>query len=347
MTTASDHRPMALAALALLAAYGTESRRLPFELQAHSFAYAAWSEPVNLGPAINTGVVEGNPVLSRDGLSLYFDSDRTDLPGAMGARDIYVSRRACRDCPWETPVNLGPEINTLYVDAAPELSDDGHLLFFTSHKTRPNCEVDPTNPPRDPTRPCDNDLYVARRVNTHDDLGWGPPVSLGPDVNTPFQDNEPDYLESAEEGRASLYFSRTPQGEGLDYDIYYAAIRIGRGGAGEPIVESFGPAVRVSELSLANLLDTGVTVRADGRELYFFSAAPRGGLGRLDIWVSTRRSVHEPWSAPTNATPLNSVDADLSPSLSHDGRTLVFVSDRQGPRGNWDIYMSTRTPSGH
>ena len=47
--------------------------------RAHSFAHSEWSEPVNLGPPINTPVVDANAVLSKDGLGLYFDSDRTDI----------------------------------------------------------------------------------------------------------------------------------------------------------------------------------------------------------------------------------------------------------------------------
>ena len=47
---------------------------------------AAWSPPVNLGPAINTGSGEGAPSVSPDLKTLYFASNR---PGGLGNWDIY------------------------------------------------------------------------------------------------------------------------------------------------------------------------------------------------------------------------------------------------------------------
>src|SRR5262245_28489681 len=52
--------------------------------------YSEWSAPVKLGSTINTTSAEFNPALSKDGLSLYFDSNR---PGGFGGSDIYVSQR--------------------------------------------------------------------------------------------------------------------------------------------------------------------------------------------------------------------------------------------------------------
>jgi hypothetical protein len=62
-----------------------------------------WSVPVNLCPAINTAANEQGPTVSKDGLSLFFGSDR---PGGFGGFDIYVSQRACLECAWGAPVNL-------------------------------------------------------------------------------------------------------------------------------------------------------------------------------------------------------------------------------------------------
>jgi hypothetical protein len=49
-----------------------------------------WSEPVNLGPDVNTAANETRASLSWDALSLYFGSNR---PGSEGSTDVYVSRR--------------------------------------------------------------------------------------------------------------------------------------------------------------------------------------------------------------------------------------------------------------
>lgn len=50
----------------------------------------AWSEPVNLGSAINTGEGQSRPSLSWDGTTLYFGSGQL---GSEGSSDIYVATR--------------------------------------------------------------------------------------------------------------------------------------------------------------------------------------------------------------------------------------------------------------
>jgi len=80
----------------------------------------------------------------------------------------------------------------------------------------------------------------------------------------------------------------------------------------------------------------------------FFASIRSGGFGSFDIYRLTRQSTSNPWSAPEHLdAPINTPHIDSQPSLSHDGRTLVWASDRLGGSGGLDIWMSTRTPSGH
>src|SRR6185436_20973848 len=71
--------------------------------------FSDWSTPVNLGPLINSAFNDIGPALSKDGLSLYFYSNR---PGGFGGLDIWVSQRASDEDAWGSPINLGPVINT-------------------------------------------------------------------------------------------------------------------------------------------------------------------------------------------------------------------------------------------
>jgi Tol biopolymer transport system component len=89
-----------------------------------------WSEPVNLGPTINSAFNDARPSLSTDGLLLFFDSIR---PGGYG-RDIWVTRRVAVDAPWEKPVNLGPIVNTPGPEYYPHLSTDGSTLYWGSDR---------------------------------------------------------------------------------------------------------------------------------------------------------------------------------------------------------------------
>jgi Tol biopolymer transport system component len=283
-----------------------------------SLSSAGWSTPVNLGPVVNSAGADLNAALSPDELSLYFTSDRT---GGLGGNDIWVAHRDCVDCAWQAPFNLEGPINSASVDAGPRLSNDGHLLFFQSQR---------------PGGHGSDDIYVSRRDNPNDDLAWGEPVLLGPDVNTAGSEQAATYLQSAEDGTANLYFNRTTTTSAAD--LYY--VSVSRDG------EVRGPAVAVSELNDPATIDQHATIRKDGREI-LFSSTRAGGLGGFDIYTSTRRSVHDPWSTPVGlAPPMNTASNDMQPSLSADGRTLIFASNRTGTFGANDLWMSTRSSGG-
>src|SRR5919201_1023363 len=140
---------------------------------------SAWSEPVNLGPVVNSPVFDSAATLSADGLSLYFVSNRA---GGVGLTDIWVSQRDCADCPWELPFNL-TVVNSKADDGAPSLSIDGHLLFFHSSREGGHGGFD---------------IWVSYRVNPNDDLGWETPTNLGPEVNTAASEFSPDYVQTAD-----------------------------------------------------------------------------------------------------------------------------------------------------
>jgi hypothetical protein len=269
---------------------------------------------------LNSPQQDNQPTLSHDGLSLYFASQR---PGGLGGNDIWVSQRASVRDPWQPPVNLGPPVNTSSNDQGPTLSIDGQLLFF--HSDRPGGHGQ-------------QDIYVSRRVHRDGDLGWGPPINLGSDVNTADFEAGPLFLQQLEVGAVNLYFVRGLTG--TDNDIYAAAIS--RDG------ETLGPATPVSELNftLAGVSDARATARADGKELIFFSTRP-GGLGLADLYVSVRQSIATHWSVPENlGPPVNTEFTDTQPSLSFDGSMLLFSSNRPGGLGNNDIWMTTRTRQG-
>src|SRR5258708_2458700 len=92
--------------------------------------FSDWSEPVNLGPSINTEFNEMHLAISADELSLFLATDR---PGGFGGLDLWVTQRPSRHADWEPAQNLGPNFNTSLVDFCPYLSSDGHWLFFCSN----------------------------------------------------------------------------------------------------------------------------------------------------------------------------------------------------------------------
>jgi hypothetical protein len=89
-----------------------------------------WTEPVNMGAAVNTSAYDGEPWLSPDGLVLFFSSECP--PGRTNSSDLWVTTRRSRDAAWSPAVNLGPAINTSYPDGSPSLSPDLKTLYFNS-----------------------------------------------------------------------------------------------------------------------------------------------------------------------------------------------------------------------
>ena len=280
-----------------------------FTASSRAQKYPDWSEPINLGPLVNSTAMDRGPAISKDGLSLYFASNRLDGTG-FGGEDIYVSRRETRDGEWGQAVNLGPMINTTANEQVPAFSRDGHLMFFASN--RPGGAFPGIN------------IWVSRRENTHDDFAWQPAEDLGPGVNSAAQEEGPSYFENDETGVPQLYFSggtNRPDGPGIFVSDQQAD-------------GSFGPAVKILELSgLGNTQRP--SIRHDGLEIFLTNSQ--------DIWVATRKTVFDAWSAPMSlGPPLNSEVVDVQSYIASDRETLFFASNRLDG-GPTDIYMSTRT----
>jgi len=66
-------------------------------------------------------------------------------------------------------------------------------------------------------------------------------------------------------------------------------------------------------------------------------------LGKADIWVTTRKTVADPWGKPVNLGPtVNNPAMDESPSIPDDGLSLYFNSNRPGGQGIMDIWVTRR-----
>lgn len=83
-------------------------------------------------------------------------------------------------------------------------------------------------------------------------------------------------------------------------------------------------------------------LRKDGHELVFYSNRP-GTLGGNDVYSTMRKNNSKPWSDPVNLGPsVNSASSETRPSLSCDGHTLYFGSNKPGGEGDSDHYQATR-----
>ena len=95
------------------------------------FADTAWTEPINMGPTINTAYDETTPFLARDGRTLYFSSNRAE---SMGGLDVYSAVFDDKKIAWQEAANLGIPVNSPGDDAFYRLSSDGKAAFFSSNR---------------------------------------------------------------------------------------------------------------------------------------------------------------------------------------------------------------------
>jgi outer membrane protein OmpA-like peptidoglycan-associated protein len=87
------------------------------------------------------------------------------------------------------------------------------------------------------------------------------------------------------------------------------------------------------------------TISADGRKLIFTSCTGRDGIGSCDLYET--KKIGNDWTTPKNlGRNVNSAEWESQPSLSADGRTLYFVSDRRSGLGRRDIWITTTDDNG-
>jgi outer membrane protein OmpA-like peptidoglycan-associated protein len=88
-----------------------------------------WTQPINLGPDINTKDNEDAPFIHPDQKTLFFTSDGHNT---MGGNDIFQSKIV--NGKWTRPENLGYPINTTANDNYFTLLADGTRAYFSSDR---------------------------------------------------------------------------------------------------------------------------------------------------------------------------------------------------------------------
>ena len=208
-----------------------------------------WQESENLGPMVNSAAWDSAPCISPDGLSLYFQSNRSD------DWDIWVSSRATKDDDWSRPVNIGEPINSPTPDLAPCFSADGLTLFFDSG--------------RDDGYGW-SDIFVTTRATIDDP--WGEPVNLGPSINTLDFDCQP----SISTDGLILFFTSDRSG---NFDLWYTRR--------SSTSDSWGPPVNLGEPVNSSVGEAYPKISADGKTLYFNTDELPGGVGSYDLWQAS------------------------------------------------------------
>jgi hypothetical protein len=267
---------------------------------------APWELPVNLGPGVNTGEAEGEPIFSPDGKSILFargDDFLMTVPGAGG-----LSARILATPPgYGYTRSLSPDGRTMYFDVNRPGGQGGQDLWLSrlvpkaTALAKPAAGVPAPQPTegRWPFDPPDGREYV-----------WGEPENLGPPINS-------------DKGAGKPAIS----GDGLRllFERYGTIFEASRAALDHP----FGEPKSLSGLLTKAGLERprGFYLTPDGFALYFSARAKADAAADLtQLYFVHRTGLDDPWGTPAPVAGIS--DKSYRITVSPDELTAYFASDR-------------------
>jgi len=180
-------------------------------------------------------------------------------------------------------------------------------------------------------------IVLTGTGQVHADFRFGEPANLGSAVNS----GNPEFDPSISANGLELYFQSTRAGDYGDRDIYVATRAT--------TDDKWSQAVNLGPIINSSARDAGPDISSDGLSLYFNSNRA-GGYGNYDLYVTTRKTLLDPWGEPVNLGPgLNTSADEISSTISADGLTLFFSDGdalgtvaRANGYGGADIWVTQR-----
>jgi outer membrane protein OmpA-like peptidoglycan-associated protein len=181
-----------------------------------------------------------------------------------------------------------------------------------------------------------NVIYIYRE---HDTIK-AKLLNQGAELNSPFPDYGP--VINAD-GTVIYYTSRRPVTEKekkknriSTENIYYASL--------DTKTKKWNPAVILPEpVNVPGRFNSIIALSNDGQRMLLYRD---DNMGNGDIYESVLNGTQ--WSEPQKLPePINSKYHESSASISPDGRTIYFVSNRPGGAGKLDIWYATKDAKGN
>lgn len=208
-----------------------------------------WQKAVYLSDRINTpNYNEGSESVSQDGKFLFFTG--CNRPDGKGRCDIYVTTKKGDD--WGKPFSLSPPINTPGWESQPSISADGRTLYFVSNRKGGYGGYD---------------IWKSNLT----DKGWSEPENLGPNVNTPYNEQSP-FIHPDD---STLYFCSNGWPGMGNQDLFVS--RLGKDGKWQ-VPKNLGYPINT------NGDESGLSLTAGGAYA-FFSSNKLDGFGGFDIYT--------------------------------------------------------------
>jgi outer membrane protein OmpA-like peptidoglycan-associated protein len=168
-------------------------------------------------------------------------------------------------------------------------------------------------------------LFYLSAPKMEADLSWH---KLGEAINS----EHPEYLPTLTADGKTLIFTRRIQRQ----EDFYITYKDEKG--------DWETSVSLENLNSPNN-EGAICISADGKKIIFALCNDKEGFGGCDLYeVIEKKGV---WGYPVNlGSNINSNSWDSQPSLSPDGNTLYFVSNRPDGYGDNDIWFSIKGTDG-
>ena len=265
---------------------------------------------------MNTAKVEGVNQLDAIGIA--------DVKQRMVSGEVAKVDAGAAEAKYDSSlVNLGPNVNTRYVDTHPVISPDGRSLFFARQDHPGN--IGGGNDPQD--------VWVSTLTDPKTKT-WGPAKNIGAPINTP---DDPSGLASVSaSGQTALLIN-----------VYLPDGHIEPKGCSMSKRTKMGwtvpEKVEIEDFYNNDAEHVDYFLATSGKAL-LMAVDRTDGLGQQDLYVSfpvpgSKKS----WTRPRNLGPnVNTKKADFAPFLAADEKTLYFASEGRGGYGQSDIFYSKR-----
>ncbi|QCK16447.1 OmpA family protein [Mangrovivirga cuniculi] len=222
-------------------------------------------------------------------------------PVTKGAKEKIFIVTKKDDGTWGKPEEINIK-TTGNIGTAGISADGRQLLVFVGNESDPG------------------DLYTIHKIKGK----WQAPVSLGKNINSRYTETAASLTSDGK----TIYFASNRPGSIGGFDIYKSE-KNEKGVWGQ--AKNLGPVVNTEQN------EEGPFIHPDQRTLFFTSEGHKS-MGGRDIFRTVRANGE--WQTPVNlGYPINTTTDDNYFTLSADGETGYFSSDRVGGQGGQDIYF--------
>lgn len=214
---------------------------------------SSWTEAEMVKGSLNTEGHDACTSISPDGKLIFV---YRNIEGETKSGDIYYSK-VMTSGKWGAPKAYTKPVNSTYYEDGACISSDGSKLFFISE--RPGTSEQKGQGM--------GDIWMCKKITKTE---WGPPVNLGPEVNTPDDENG---LFLHPDGK-TLFFCSTGHNSMGSYDIFMTVFENGKWS--KP--KNLGYPINSTRMETKFVLST------DNNTAYIASNRA-GGQGERDIYM--------------------------------------------------------------